>query len=50
MVKSENKGLLIEVLVGIGKLIMLVEVVKVLKGKEFFLLECIFIVFGCKNK
>ena len=50
MVKSENKGLLIEALAGTGKSTMLVEVAKVLKGKELSSLECIFIVFGRKNK
>ena len=50
MVKSEKKGLLIEALAGTGKSTMLVEVAKVLKGKELSSLECIFIVFGRKNK
>lgn len=35
---------------GIGKLIILVEIVKVLKDEKLLFFECFFVVFGCKNK
>ena len=48
--QSEKKGLLIEALAGTGKSTILAEIAKVLKDEKLSPFECLFVVFGRKNK